>query len=1222
MLTHAYLNNLANLKTTQDAGRPLFASARFVFATGSSGGGSQNPEKSDDEKKREEEEKKKEQEEKEKKTNEEKEKDKKKKEKAEGASEEGGNVDFTKKRISEMARAAVEKSEKVQKEVEKSEKKEFEADAEKLKDINKEFQRIDKEDAKAQKPVKDYLTELVTTKKITKKQARKLLELDPGDDDFEKKWNKAVKKIPGLEKDSPEVIKLLRLKREEGEKVKALDKRMKKAMHEQREILNKVGDKLLDKARQRRALIELEKATGLNVKTGQALNYKDNEKDKDQKEPKVHRAVIKDVKFEEINVEDEEGNVVGKVKTNNPVVTVESINPYTGRIEEDKFSTNDFYEWTDDYDVLEDIDSYDKLSKSIGEELREGGVLEYHITENKGTDKEVNKDEKVEIKKLDKDNHRVVLDKDVKTSKGLKKEFNFDEFAKWFKQNEVMKEVENLEKLRHELHAFNEKQNTFYERSGAQYPPVEAKDGEVLYFDDDIGKEFVIKKVHEKDKKIEFEGGTMMSFTAFLRWVKDNEVEKKEAEAEAHKATDDIADPLKKEAEFEKEKAKAEHEIEEDKKGIIAKPGNAVLLEEEPHSHVPMSAMRKLWRDTYFLSISDLTEMGKTVWELIKRRWGRRQKGRIGAAGRMMFGNYSTALGAEFKSIAQAAENEEVNHHVHVMETQGIEDIKHELHEPPDRDTLKAAITVMCKKGQMRWDDHHFWHAIEKFSGEEIRPDHYLEDIEKILDGWWGQDTFREFRNSGDSAYNSIKKNFEDNAIRLENDPNGLPGELRRLLYNFINGEHVNPCQYEEYLDFAMKAGKMAFEDKMFFLIMGVGATNPHGETLLHIDRVAALEGVYLNTLPLIDFFISPLQYRLDEKGNRIWDPKKENDDGTIGGYETGRPDVRTFKGWIHQYILPDIPSGKLEAGHLGNPSDVYWKQKKWPKGKIGEFTNFVRDTIAWDPYAAVRAEKAARDPSTWDHDDMDMFVQMLDEGTIDQITRIAGGARQQVSTSGIKNAFAGLNEFIRREIFNLDKSLREKKRIGKMPPGTQKMFDMKEVDENISAHYGRIIKMMKSFVIFDAVASTRYEHANPNRFRFSETTYNSKPGISGAKTVGGFIEEVRGVIRDVSSQLGMDQEFQKVMEIIPPTRKGEYEGQKEAIEKFNADLTKNLKEMVDRQGIEKVSAMLSRTNHLTGLIDKKTDRKAGASEMEEVKEALQTKQSGNDGEETMAHDD
>ena len=63
-------------------------------------------------------------------------------------------------------------------------------------------------------------------------------------------------------------------------------------------------------------------------------------------------------------------------------------------------------------------------------------------------------------------------------------------------------------------------------------------------------------------------------------------------------------------------------------------------------------------------------------------------------------------------------------------------------------------------------------------------------------------------------------------------------------------------------IDGAIKYGKMSAEKKMFYLFAGILARQgngkggaPHGETLLHIDRLGDLDSKYLNQFPLLDFF-------------------------------------------------------------------------------------------------------------------------------------------------------------------------------------------------------------------------------------------------------------------------------------------------------------------------------------------------------------------------------
>ena len=1142
---------------------------RLVFAnpnpaTPASGEGKEGKDEEEEKKKKEEEERKKKEEEEKMKKEEE---DKKKKEGGEKPEEE--SVERTKATIAEMARSASETAEKLQKSMKASEAEKQKANAEKMGEVRTELLAINAEDQNISKPVKKYLDELVTRKKITRAKAKQLLELDPLEENYKEKWDKATKGLPDLPKDSVEMKKLVQLKKKEGEKRKELEERFRQAMKKMRELANEMADAVISKADKEKALEHLQVSSGVGIKPGQVLTYERPE------EKKKFYATIKEVKFEEIEIKDDDGKLIKKVTTDNPVVVVESLHPVTSEIKQDTFTSQDFHEWGDEYNVMEDIDSIPKLNQSIGTEVKDGAKFEFEMVHNPGTKEERIESIFTEIKRIDENNHLLILDQNILTAQGSKQIVTYGEFAKWYKKNKVLPEIKTFENLRHELMAFNEAQNTIYERPSGQYPPIKVEEGETLYYDDNTDRTFVIKAVNEKEKTIEFDSGDKKSFTGFLRWVKKYEVEKKTADSEAEKRTEGITDPDKKEAEKERIKKEAEKDIEERKKaGEEPLKGYAYAVPEEPARH-SISYLRKLWRKTEFLSIQDLGVMGKTIWEFIKRKWHRWQQGRVGAVGQAIFGKMIGALGAEFKSIAQQSENEEVQHHIKHLETMGIDTVKHELHHPPDKDTFKAAVTVLCKKGQMRWDDPHFWHAVQHFSGVPIDPAKHLEQIEKIFDGWWGDDTFREFRNSQDSSYNSIKKNFEDTAMRLENDPNGLRGELNRLLYNFIHGMHVNPAQYEELLDYSMKAGKMVFEDKMFFMIMGVGATNAKGETLLHADRISAIEGIYLNILPIMDFFVSPWLQAYDKDGR----PLKEIDKET--GKEkpkTVRPNINTFKYWIKTYIQPDLPGGDITT--FKPTGDKLWGTN---------FTNFVRETIAWDKYAAFRAEKAAKDPSSWDHDDMDMFVQLLDEGTIDQITRLAGGARQQVSNTGLKNAMAGLNEFIKRKIISLNKALKE--------------GDKEKADED----YKHLLKMLRSSIRVDAILMDRYDHGNANKVRFSDDTLNSDPLCDDTRPVKAHMAEMRKLIGDLSEKLGLKKEFDIVVTQYRKDQEGERKQQHSVVHEFGRQLAVKMEEHRKTKGFEDLSNLLVDYNHLGGIGHKSATKDLSKILLEESKASSST---------------
>ena len=131
-------------------------------------------------------------------------------------------------------------------------------------------------------------------------------------------------------------------------------------------------------------------------------------------------------------------------------------------------------------------------------------------------------------------------------------------------------------------------------------------------------------------------------------------------------------------------------------------------------------------------------------------------------------------------------------------------------------------------------------------------------------------------------------------------------------------------------------------------------------------------------------------------------------------------------------------------------------KKITWTAG--GKFVDFVRDVIAFDEHAHARFEKASSDPSQWDHDDMDIFVGLLDETTVKQITRLAGGARMQVSFSGIKTALAGSNDFVLRKIRNLDKKV-------------------KAGGEGAKKELQQLTKIIKAFMMLYGIIDYRYDH-------------------------------------------------------------------------------------------------------------------------------------------------
>jgi len=965
-------------------------------------------------------------------------------------------------------------------------------DFEKIKQELEELNSFDKRNNEAfDAKVQQALEPLVKAGKVTADEAKQIVALDYLDDAFaegrkedkklgikaEKGFNELTAKCDDA-KSKEAVARILELKKQQAEKNKRVEDDVRKKAAELRRIMEHVGDAITQKAEREKAIKNMILSTGINMVAGQKLSYTGLKIDKDRLlKPVRMEAEIKEIKF---------------LDKSSPLITVESTNPQTGEKVTDQVTLSGFIRLVDAWGATEKIDTLKELENSVGHPVAAGDTYTYVYQAE--ADKNLEIEEKtLKIEKIDEVQGQIVLSEDVKLSpEGTPNRYlTYGEFAKWHKQHEAMKEITDIGKLRDELIAHNEYLNSLYERKNADYPPIRVEAQEVLKYDDGSGRTFVIKEVG-KDH-ITLDNGRKYSFTGFLRWVKRNEVEKMTAQSEAAQATELSKDN------FEKEKVLKEQEKEVDKrKAESRKHPGASPAHSDSHEHAghSVSYFKKLWSDTHFISLHGLYEMGKTVIELTKRKLKRSEHDRVGTVGSEMFAPIWTELGAEFKSVAQHAENEEVDHHIKHYRTMGIEFLKHELHAAPTKDILKAAVTVLCEKGQMRWDDHAFWDAMNKYAYGKLRDENgevmwvnknnYMYAIEKYMDSWWGNDTFREFRNKQDSSYNSIKSNFKDHAIRLGNDPEkngGLRTALSKLLYQHLHGEYVNAAQYESYIHYAISAGKLSFEDKLFFIIMGVGSTSggPHGQTLLHIDRVAALEGELLNNFPILDFLVSPLVPMYDDN----LEPKLDQDGNPI----RGMPDVNTFRRWIKDYLSKDFGGDPMSVTH---PKDL----------RPGAHTReFVYKVAVWDDWMRTRLHKAASNAGRWDHDDMDVHAAFLTDAMIDQIVTKQGGATQQISTPGLKNSIVGFNNFIKVKLEMLD----EHKKSGNAQEAQKDMRNL--------------VDLIKSFTKFDAVLDDRFYHGG-NYARLSQSDYYSYALADSSRTVKTHVDETRAYIGNLCQAL------------------------------------------------------------------------------------------------------
>ena len=423
------------------------------------------------------------------------------------------------------------------------------------------------------------------------------------------------------------------------------------------------------------------------------------------------------------------------------------------------------------------------------------------------------------------------------------------------------------------------------------------------------------------------------------------------------------------------------------------------------------------WSNTVILSLKDVWAMVISVKELVERKHQRRSKYRYSEVGK----RFPYVIGTEFERISQSAENEEVNQYKDAMGNWGIFQIKDKLYSTNSKDEAKACFITLVDKGELRWDDPKVSKTLNRLTasytprGAEL---HIPEDESKMpfgtdiemkmkgsMDALWGEGQGNEWYSKNVNTYNSNKGAYEHKGKQLDSDPKntgGLGEEAARMLEAYSKGEYVNPQEYEEMVDFAIKYGKMIAEEKMFYLFAGVaaqcgrdgaGGEKPYG-TLIHIDRPSALDGSYLNQFPILDYFrqrkkYNPISGKLRPVGT----------DGKPVAYTA--QEFREF--WDHWR-----EEGRKQALREGKPEDYYFYRPG------DAFKKFLWEEVIPDAGVRVRISKGLRAARQMDHDDTHLFVPPGTVAEIESVTRGAGGGGGELNftTEGYANVYPGYNQF------------------------------------------------------------------------------------------------------------------------------------------------------------------------------------------------------------------
>lgn len=273
-------------------------------------------------------------------------------------------------------------------------------------------------------------------------------------------------------------------------------------------------------------------------------------------------------------------------------------------------------------------------------------------------------------------------------------------------------------------------------------------------------------------------------------------------------------------------------------------------------------------KEIYFVSWYDCTR----GWEIIKswteNRMHRRSDMVIGKVGEKVIPNLNIplteSLGGEFANKVHETEHHEVDRLAGLLKPHDIFHIRHMLHDVTNEDQLKAIIQVLCEKGAMRWDDPNILRLLNRFQkriifdesnggeNEFIDQPRFYTRLREATSAIWTPDDFRNWQSGNTSAYESGKQKFESVCNERAETGDGLKGFLKNMLKQVRMDPHhhkVDAMEYEQMIHYAIDKGKMAPEDRVYYIVQGMDCG------LLDRKRGSELDSKTLNVYPVIEMF-------------------------------------------------------------------------------------------------------------------------------------------------------------------------------------------------------------------------------------------------------------------------------------------------------------------------------------------------------------------------------
>lgn len=376
------------------------------------------------------------------------------------------------------------------------------------------------------------------------------------------------------------------------------------------------------------------------------------------------------------------------------------------------------------------------------------------------------------------------------------------------------------------------------------------------------------------------------------------------------------------------------------------------------------------WKLT-MMSPYDAYRAFEIIQEWTVRRYKRASTERVGAFGSQVLSPLNHAPGPlsplrtlpnEFDKEVEKAEDEEMNNYKAAYDNKDAWEIEQIAHVTTNKDELKACLYLLAERGRLRWDKVELIKQFNRFQKTVFIPEDsavnyadiskFFERLDEACGMMWDFDTFRELKSKNSSSYSSKKEEYEQNCHEWAESPGGLGLVIEGLLNRYKEqGEDakVDPLLYEKIVDYCIKYGKISPEDKMYYLVQGIGTG------LLAPDRVSALNSAYINDYPAIDYFGSSTARG---KKPTLQDIR-----------EVAALDRQTFNTWFHNVAM----------------------------------------TM---PRVTTRVDKALTQGKELDHDDLTCYLAYMSGTTTENVLKEHSG-RFILPATGVQNATVGMLQYI-----------------------------------------------------------------------------------------------------------------------------------------------------------------------------------------------------------------